>query len=121
MTTTSSSLVASELNAERLVLLTDVDGVYDKNPFEHPDAVLLSEWDDAVDTTAEAGAGVAAWHRRLGPLGCSLGMCRYHRIWAGPLGAWIALAGGHVGTRFTPKGTLTSRRLDCICAASEEA
>ena len=114
MTTTSSRPWSpARLNAERLVLLTDVDGVYDKNPFEHPDAVLLSEWDgDAVDTTAEAGAGRGGMASKIEAAriasrsGC-VGIIASGRD---PSALGIALAGGHVGTRFTPKGTLTSRR-----------
>lgn len=36
-------LVAQELGASQIIMLTDVDGVYDDNPTKNPDAQLLSE------------------------------------------------------------------------------
>ncbi len=38
-----SALVAAKLGADLLVLLTDVDGVYDRNPRDEPGASLLKE------------------------------------------------------------------------------
>ncbi|MCB9758466.1 MAG: glutamate 5-kinase [Alphaproteobacteria bacterium] len=54
-----SALVASKLDADLLVLLTDVDAVYDRNPRDHADARRLDrlEPEDAVDA---GGAGSAA-------------------------------------------------------------
>jgi uridylate kinase len=40
-TTSVAVLVAEYLNAEKLVILTDVDGIYDKDPGLHKDAKLL--------------------------------------------------------------------------------
>ena len=37
-----SALVASELDADLLVILSDVDGLYDKNPKENPDAKIIN-------------------------------------------------------------------------------
>lgn len=36
-----SALVASKLDADVLIILTDIDGLYDKNPKEHSDAKLV--------------------------------------------------------------------------------
>ncbi|MEM1178137.1 MAG: glutamate 5-kinase [Acidobacteriota bacterium] len=41
-----AALVASKCDAGLLVLLTDVDGVYDRNPKAHPDARVLHRIDD---------------------------------------------------------------------------
>ncbi|MEO1370093.1 MAG: glutamate 5-kinase, partial [Acidobacteriota bacterium] len=41
-----AALVASKCDADLLVLLTDVDGVYDRNPKDHPDARVLNRIDD---------------------------------------------------------------------------
>jgi len=41
-----SALVAAELDADLLVLLTDVGGLYDKDPRHHPDAALVARVDD---------------------------------------------------------------------------
>ena len=40
-----SAIVASKMDADLLVLLTDVPGVFDKDPTEHPDAQILHEID----------------------------------------------------------------------------
>ena len=58
-----SALVATELDADLLVLLTDVEGVYDKDPRAHADAVLQSRIDSlqqlggAGDSTSGSGRG----------------------------------------------------------------
>lgn len=38
-----SALVAGSMKAERLILLTDVEGLYDSDPKKNPDAVLVHE------------------------------------------------------------------------------
>jgi len=40
---TLSAILASKLDADMLVILTDVDGVYDKDPTRHPDAKVIRE------------------------------------------------------------------------------
>ncbi|MCB9780018.1 MAG: glutamate 5-kinase [Alphaproteobacteria bacterium] len=54
-----SALVAAKLDAELLVLLTDVPGVYDRDPRMDPDARLLSELGPTEDVDA-GGARSAA-------------------------------------------------------------
>lgn len=51
-----SALVAAKLHADLLVLLTDVDGFYDKDPRQYDDARLLSRV-DADEVEALNGAG----------------------------------------------------------------
>jgi glutamate 5-kinase len=41
-----SALVATKLGADLLMILTNVDGVYDSNPHENPDARLIRKLDD---------------------------------------------------------------------------
>ena len=108
-----SSLVASELNAECLVLLTDVEGVYDKNPFEHSDARLISDWEgESVDTTADAGAGRGGMSSKIeaARIAARSGCVGVIASGRDPAALGVALSGGRVGTRFTPRGTLSSRR-----------
>lgn len=60
-----AAIVAIALDADRLVLMTDTDGVYDKNPFKEPDAkkfhtikkpdVLLRLIDNQVSETGIGG------------------------------------------------------------------
>ena len=59
-----SALVAAKLDADLLVLLTDVAGVYDRDPREHPGARLLQRLELGVEEVAaserpgsEAGRG----------------------------------------------------------------
>ncbi len=53
---TLSALIAVLLSASLLILLTDQDGLYDRDPRLYPDARLLEEV-PAIDETVEAAAG----------------------------------------------------------------
>ena len=44
-----SALVASKLEADLLVILSDIDGLYDSNPKDNPDAKLISEVNELTD------------------------------------------------------------------------
>ncbi|UWG95660.1 glutamate 5-kinase [Dehalobacter sp. DCM] len=55
-----SALVAGMINADLLILMTDVDGLYTANPATHPDAVLIRHVDDVSKVKGLAdGAGSA--------------------------------------------------------------
>ena len=51
-----AALVANLIDADKLVILTDKDGLYDANPDTHPDAQLISEA-MATDTKLDSLAG----------------------------------------------------------------
>ena len=51
-----SALVAAKLDADLLVLLTDVDGVFDRDPRQHPDARLVERIDVAEERGGRLGA-----------------------------------------------------------------
>ena len=57
---TLSALVAKLTDSELLVILTDIDGLYDKNPREYADAVLIPEvkhiTHDIIETAGGAGS-----------------------------------------------------------------
>ncbi|MFC3095732.1 glutamate 5-kinase [Alteromonas sediminis] len=53
-----SAMVASASDADALIICSDVDGLYDKNPHEHDDAQLLS-WVNEIDDDIYAMAGGA--------------------------------------------------------------
>jgi glutamate 5-kinase len=53
-----SAIVAKLINADLLVILTDADGLFDKNPSEYPDAKLIS----AVDKIDESILRIASPH-----------------------------------------------------------
>ena len=50
-----SALVASELDADLLLILSDVDGLYDKNPKENPDAKIIPVVKEVMDEILELG------------------------------------------------------------------
>lgn len=52
-----SALVASKLDADLLVLLTDVAGVYDRDPRKHPDARLVERVEGVEIGGSSSGAG----------------------------------------------------------------
>lgn len=54
-----SALVASELNADLLIILSDVDGLYDKNPKTNSDAKIIKEVEEVTDKIIELASGVS--------------------------------------------------------------
>ena len=62
---TLSAIVASIINADVLMILTDIDGVYDKNPKAYPDAKRLSVI-EKIDDEVRAMAGGAGSARGTG-------------------------------------------------------
>lgn len=52
-----SAVVAEITNADLLIMLTDVEGFYDKNPNTHQDAVLFSEISDITDQHYQQSGG----------------------------------------------------------------
>lgn len=56
---TLSALVASVIDADLLIILSDIDGVYTKDPKSYDDAILLSEisYSDLVEQVNPGGAG----------------------------------------------------------------
>lgn len=54
-----SALVASELDADLLIILSDVNGLYDSNPKENPDAKIIKEVQDVTDEILELASGVS--------------------------------------------------------------
>ncbi|MCD4800284.1 MAG: glutamate 5-kinase [Methanococcoides sp.] len=50
-----SAMVASKMEADLLILFTDIDGLYDKNPKRHDDAVLLRTVEEITPTIESYG------------------------------------------------------------------
>ena len=50
-----SALVASELDADLLILLSDINGLYTANPKENPDATLIKEVNGVTDSIMALG------------------------------------------------------------------
>ena len=60
-----SALVASKVDAELLVLLTDVDGLYDKNP-RHKDARLITQVEKITSLIEQVGGDPGSWRSKGG-------------------------------------------------------
>ena len=54
-----SALVASELDADLLIILSDVNGLYDSNPKTNPDAKIIKEVQDVTDEILELASSVS--------------------------------------------------------------
>ena len=112
-----SALVATKLDAELLVLLTDVDGVYEQDPREHPEARWLSRVDDPEQLGSAAGGPGSSASRggmksKVEAAGvASRGGC--HAIIASGMEPSVlprVLAGEEVGTWFPARDGLAARR-----------
>lgn len=57
---TLSAMVAQVCSADLLVILTDIDGLYDSNPRENPDAHLFSEVPEITPEIEAAAAGAGS-------------------------------------------------------------
>ncbi|MCW5828654.1 MAG: glutamate 5-kinase [Deltaproteobacteria bacterium] len=55
-----SAIVAGLLQAQLLVILTDVDGLYDQNPNEHPDARRIGEVSQITDSLKGLAGGTSS-------------------------------------------------------------
>lgn len=112
-----AALVATKLDADLLVLLTDVEGVYDRDPRNHPDARVLSE----ISTPGDEGAHERPSRSDRGRGGMGSKVEAAHMMARAGAHAVIAsgvtpgalesvLAGEPVGTWFPARGELTARR-----------
>lgn len=54
-----SALVASELDADLLIILSDINGLYDSNPKDNPNAKLIKEVDEVNDEIISLASGVS--------------------------------------------------------------
>lgn len=54
-----SALVASELDADLLIILSDIDGLYDSNPKTNPEAKLIESVEEVNDKILSLASGVS--------------------------------------------------------------
>lgn len=54
-----SALVASELDADLLIILSDINGLYDSNPKINPDAKLIKSVEEVNDSILSLASGVS--------------------------------------------------------------
>lgn len=108
---TLSAYVALITHADLLINLSDVDGLYDRDPRKHPDAKLISRV-DALDDTVLAMAGGAGTERGTGGMATKLtaartvvdaGIPMFILNGKDPTILYDLLDGKHVGTYFAAK------------------
>ena len=83
-----SALVASKMDADLLVILSDVDGLYTANPQLDPGAQLVPEVLAITPELEASAAGTSSWGR--GGMGTKLAAARI----ATSSGAWTVVASG---------------------------
>ena len=58
---TLSAIVAKLCHADLLVLLSDIDGLYEANPREHPEAKLIPLVTELTDEIRQMAGGAGSW------------------------------------------------------------
>ena len=86
---TLSAVVATLIGADLIIILSDIDGLYDKNPAQHPDAQLIPTVDRITDQLLQA-AGGAGTQRGTGGMITKLKAARF----AGDRGIDLIIAQG---------------------------
>lgn len=112
-----SALVASKLDAGLLIMLSDIDGLYDKNPHKYPDAKRISAVYEITDELIKAAGSKGSVHA-TGGMRTKLEAARI----ASDAGCRMVLADGRarnviarimsgadVGTVFMPRRKLGNR------------
>ena len=114
---TLASLLVPVIDANLLILFSDIDGFYDKNPKLYPDAKLINEVDKidddilkmAGDATSSVGTGGMQTKVNAAimttSVGCDMIICNSNRI--NDLEAIIN--GEEIGTLFKAKKSITGR------------
>ena len=72
---TLSAIVARLCQADLLVLLSDIDGLYDADPHTHPDATLIHQVRDLTPAILEMAGGAGSW-RGTGGMATKLSAAR---------------------------------------------
>ncbi len=112
-----SALVASKIDADLLIMLTDIDALYDKNPREFPDARPIPTVFEITDQIVKSAGGAGSLHS-TGGMKTKIEAAKI----AANAGCRIVLANGHaenvisrimsgeeIGTIFMPKRKLSNR------------
>ena len=102
---TLSAVVASLCNADLLVILTDIDGVYSSNPKTDKSAKLIAEIDDidnimgvAQDTTNALGTGGMITKLRAASMAKNHGISTVIACGSNPENLYEIIEGNHCGT-----------------------
>lgn len=112
-----SALVASKVDADLLIMLTDVDGLYDRNPAADDDAILIDTVDE-ITKDIERIAGVRRNERSVGGMKTKIDAAKItmqsgvHLVIANGRIMDIVLKvvkGEEVGTMFVPNRRYSNR------------
>lgn len=87
---TLAAKIAAKINAGLLIILSDVDGLYDRNPAQHKDAKLIPLVENITEEH-RAGAGGAGSHVSTGGMQTKLEAARI----ACAAGVAVVIANGH--------------------------
>ena len=105
---TLSAVVASLVGADLLVILSDIEGLYDSDPHRNPDAKLIryvTEIDDEIaslagGTKSSLGTGGMITKLSAARLAAESGTVTIITNGAKPQNLYLAAHGGEVGTKF---------------------
>ena len=106
-----SAIVAKLVNADALIILTDIDGLYDDNPNENEDAKLISQVDEITDELIAVAGGHGSRFSTGGmvtklhaaQIAMDAGIDTNVMNGAAPESIYKALDGKQIGTFFTGK------------------
>lgn len=110
-----SALVASELDADLLIILSDIEGLYDTNPKDNPQAKLIKSVPEVTDEILSLAQGVSSGGR--GGMATKLEAARLVTRFGGkvliangkiPYVIKKIFAGEELGTMFLPQGEFLS-------------
>lgn len=106
-----SAIVARLINADALIILTDIDGLYDDNPTENEDAKLISQVNEITDELIAVAGGHGSKFSTGGmvtklhaaQIAMNAGIDTIVMNGAAPESIYKALDGKQIGTFFTGK------------------
>lgn len=103
-----SAIVANLCEANTLIILSDIEGLYDSNPHENPDAVLIHEVSEITEEIRSLGSGAGS-NRGTGGMVTKLeaaefatthGMDMYIAHGSDPENIYHIMEGEVIGTKF---------------------
>ena len=108
---TLSAIVAKLVNADLLVLLSDIDGLYTDDPRKNPEATLIPVVDEITEEVlalaggagSGLGSGGMATKLKAAQLAMAAGMDMVIANGEAPEALYALLEGKHIGTRFVGK------------------
>lgn len=106
---TLAAIVSESIRADKLILLSDIDGLYTEDPHTNPDAQLIrfaNKVDDAMlslagDTSGTLGTGGMVTKLQAARICLSCGCDMIITNGSNPANLYAILDGKHIGTTFT--------------------